>query len=57
MKELDGGSSAGVLGRDSERDGGPEEGAGIGAKLALTLFPFLLILLSLLLEWWLRGRS
>jgi hypothetical protein len=41
-------------------EGGPgneEEEAGIWAKLFLTLFPFLLVLLFLLLEWWLRGRS
>ena len=42
------------------QEGGPgneEEEAGIWAKLFLTLFPFLLVLLFLLLEWWLRGRS
>ncbi len=26
-------------------------------KLILTAFPFLLVLLFLLLEWWVRGRS
>lgn len=57
MKELDGESSAGAGGRNCERGDGPEEEAGIGGKLALTLFPFLLILLFLLLESWLRGRS
>jgi len=34
-----------------------EEDSGIVGKLALTLFPFLLILLFLLIEWWIRGRS
>lgn len=37
--------------------GKEEEESGIWAKLFLTLFPFLLVLLFLLLEWWLRGRS
>jgi hypothetical protein len=35
----------------------PEEPAGIPAKLALTLFPFVVVLLFLILEWWIRGRS
>ena len=35
-----------------------EEGrAGVQAKLALVLFPFVILLLLLFLDWWLRGRS
>jgi len=34
-----------------------EEDSGIVGKLVLTLFPFVLVLLFLLIEWWIRGRS
>jgi hypothetical protein len=35
----------------------PEETeAGIGGKLILTLFPFVLVLLFLLVDWLIRGR-
>jgi len=44
----------GALGRPPEDKGGP---AGILEKLALTSFPFLFLLLLLVLEWWIRGRS
>jgi len=38
--------------------GGQEDGeASLRGKLVLTLFPFLLVFLFLLLDWWFRGRS
>jgi len=41
--------------------GGPgqeeEVPAGLRVKLVLTVFPFLLVLLFLVVEWWIRGRS
>ena len=36
---------------------GREEEIGSWAKLALTAFPFFLVFLFLLLDWWFRGRS
>lgn len=30
---------------------------GFWGKVVLTSFPFLLVLLFLILEWWIRGRS
>jgi hypothetical protein len=48
----------GYSGGDSTRTEGEEERpAGTLPKLALTLFPFLLLFLGLLLDWWIRGRS
>jgi hypothetical protein len=44
----------GGLGQPQEDQAGP---AGILEKLALTSFPFLFLLLLLVLEWWIRGRS
>ncbi len=32
-------------------------GNGIGGRLILTVFPFMVLILLLLLEWWIRGRS
>jgi hypothetical protein len=41
----------------SEQKPDPEETeAGSGAKLILTLFPFALVFLFLLVDWWIRGR-
>ena len=40
-----------------EDDDLEEDGAGRKAKLALVFFPFLILLIPLLLDWWLRGRS
>lgn len=36
---------------------GREGEVGLWGKLVLTAFPFLLVFLFLLLEWWIRGRS
>ena len=37
--------------------GGPEDTeAGFWGKIVLTLFPFLLVILFLVLEWWVRSR-
>lgn len=48
----------GDAGGDSTRAGGEgEEPAGILPKLGLTLFPFLLLFLGLLVDWCIRGRS
>ena len=42
----------------SEQNPEPEETeAGVGAKLILTVFPFALVVLFLLVDWWIRGRS
>lgn len=57
MRESDGESPSGAGGRHPAEGDDLEEQAGIRAKLLLTLFPFLLVLLFLLLDWWLRGRS
>jgi hypothetical protein len=58
MKDSDAESPGGARGRrDEGEDGLKEEAASFRAKLVLTLFPFVLILLFLLFEWWLRGRS
>ena len=57
MKVADGESPEGTGAQRQNRGEDVEEAAGIPAKLLLTLFPFLLVLVFLLLEWWLRGRS
>jgi len=57
MRESDGGSPSGAGGRHPAEGDDHEGEAGIPGKLLLTLFPFLLVLLLLLLDWWLRGRS
>lgn len=46
-------------GRSAESSGHTtkQDGVGFLEKLVLTAFPFLLVLLFLILEWWLRGRS
>ena len=41
-------------GDDEDRDPGD---VGLWSKLVLTAFPFAVIFLFLLLEWWIRGRS
>jgi hypothetical protein len=40
----------------TERHDPDEKGAPFWGKLLLTLFPFLVVLLFLLMEWWIRGR-
>ena len=53
-EEDTGGDTVGNEGREKELEEGR---AGVQAKLALVLFPFVILLLLLFLDWWLRGRS
>jgi len=51
-------SSNSWLGDMTDQSQGPEEqDASFGMKLVLTLFPFVLVFVFLLAEWWIRGRS
>jgi len=58
MKASDAESPGGPRSRGNEGEDDVEEGAAsFRARLILTLFPFVLILLFLFFEWWLRGQS
>lgn len=52
-------SPPGPAGKVEEKEGGEgrEEEVGLWGKLVLTAFPFFLVFLFLLLEWWIRGQS